>query len=305
MPRKDLAKALCEDGRRGSRDYMGGNKGFEKDHKFRNAEDREEEYSDLESLPKRESMKYRLRGDWDGGRQFSENLAPLYGLIHKHVGKNWDKLYSEICELAPPNGSNIFRHVHQHLHDYIGTNTQLCADGTIQVNRYDGWYSPESAGYDYYVHPTSRCIIRVDPSKKVSRYAHLKSWLPAHVPLADICRVTESELYVKFYGIWYVYRLVEPIIGTKKVWNEQHACFAAVDYCTNPDQLATDIAEKQYKNGKKAKSRHTEADPIGWDSYHVDAATRLHPNQNARDCQQASGPKLKKMGLTNDKKETK
>lgn len=164
--RPDLAKVICEKERKGDRSYMGGTKGYDKDYQYRNAEDRED-YGDLEALPKHEGMTRRLRAY--GTRNFSENLGAIRGLIHKHVGKNWDKLYSAICAQVSPTGTNIERHVHQHLEDFIFIQTRMGERG-VEVHAFRTWEPLSTYGgwrrADYYVHPVSRCIVRIKHTKK-------------------------------------------------------------------------------------------------------------------------------------------
>ena len=170
--RQDLAKVICEKERKGSRDYMGGTKGYEQEFRYRNREDRDEEYADLDCLPKQESMTRRLRAG--GTRNFSENLGALRGLIAKNVGKNWDKLYSAICAQVSPTGTNLERHVHQHLPDFIYAKTRMGEHGvevfTVPGSFDDGWepitkiQSWRRAAY--YVHPVTRCIVKIKTTRK-------------------------------------------------------------------------------------------------------------------------------------------
>ncbi len=161
--RPDLKKVICERERTGSRDYMGGNKGVEKDFRDR---DSDSEYPTLDCLPSGESMTKRLGYS---KRSFSENLGALRGLIVKNVGKNWDKLYSQICRQVSPTGSNIERHVHQHLPDFIYMQTRIGPEsGKVEVMRFLRHWEPldelRYSRLDYYVHPKTRCIVRMKAS---------------------------------------------------------------------------------------------------------------------------------------------
>ncbi len=141
---------------------MGGNKGIEKDFRDR---DSDSEYPKLDCLPSGESMTKRLGYSQ---RSFSENLGALRGLIAKNVGKNWDKLYSQICRQVSPTGSNIERHVHQHLPDFIYMQTRVGPTGKIEVIQFRGdWGAIDEINFgrrEYYVHPKTRCIMRVKKS---------------------------------------------------------------------------------------------------------------------------------------------
>ena len=54
---------------------------------------------------------------WDR-KQFGENLAPLKRFVQSKVGKNWDKVYSEICEFCDKNGA-VSGHIFDHLWDWV------------------------------------------------------------------------------------------------------------------------------------------------------------------------------------------
>lgn len=178
--RKDINKVICERERSGSRDYMGSNKGFEKQYYFRHDDDRNEEFAQLEALPKKEGMMTRLHGGY-GGRTFGENLGPIRGMIESNVGKNWDKLFSDLCKLAPPTGNNVQRHAHQHIDNYIIRETkwidgQVCVEDLNNKYYHDAWVplkiyvnnnrSRFSRNQQYYVHPKTRCVMRIKRPKQ-------------------------------------------------------------------------------------------------------------------------------------------
>lgn len=170
--RDDLAKVICEKERRGDRTYNAGIKKY--DERFYPKHDNEhhdEEYYKLDCLPTSESMTKRL--GWNK-RSFSENLGAIRGLIVKNVGKNWDKLYSQICEQVSPTGTNVERHVHQHIEGYIETKTRIGENNEIQFNDgYSDWQHIKYCWPDYYVHPISRCITKVNKVKRVPYYTRI------------------------------------------------------------------------------------------------------------------------------------
>lgn len=76
-----------------------------------------ETYLDLaerSSLPR--SAGTRPKG-WDR-KMFGENLNPLWRYLQKQVGKNWDKVYSEICENMDRR-SAVGGHIFEHLWGYV------------------------------------------------------------------------------------------------------------------------------------------------------------------------------------------
>jgi hypothetical protein len=201
--RRDIKKVICEDGRRGDKSYSGGQKDFDGYFKYsRESDDRFEEFADLDCLPKQESMTKRL--GWEM-RSFSENLGALRGLVTKNVGKNWDKIYSDLCKIVSPTGSQVERHVHQHLGDFIEIDTRINSAGEIEVQKYSGSWEPLSyAWVDYYVHPKTRCICRIKHKKKdrygFGSYAERKK-AEAHARRRD----TKNPLvqFHKFNGCWW------------------------------------------------------------------------------------------------------
>jgi len=216
--RQDLAKVICEDARRGSRDYMGGRKGYVAELRFRVAADRDRDHSELECLPGHESMRGRLSGN---RRRFSENLGALRGIVLRAVGHPWDDVYGELCRLVSPTGSNIERHVHQHLGDFLIMKTRMGSGGVEYCNSSGACWTPlgEDRGrwrrrQPCYVHPLSRLVLRVpDPARREAPPAR-RSVLPGDGPLSR---------YARLKGIWYELRL-EPAAyrrvptGTGDAW---------------------------------------------------------------------------------------
>ena len=54
---------------------------------------------------------------WDR-KEFGENLNPLWRYLQKQVGRNWDKVYSEICGKMDRR-SAVGGHIFEHLFDYV------------------------------------------------------------------------------------------------------------------------------------------------------------------------------------------
>lgn len=210
--RSDIAKVICEDARRGSRDDSKMTARFNAAFKpSRDSDDRHEDYANLDCLPRTEGMKKRINVYYGGGKEFSENLGALRGLIIKNVGKNWDKIYSALCDLVKPNGINVHRHVHQHLSDFIHLETkmvdgQVCCHGSdfkfprsildwIPLKKYANMHiygSKRMGGYFYFVHPETRCITRIKRDKEVER------------PVAETKFIRrEDEIFLKLNGVWW------------------------------------------------------------------------------------------------------
>jgi hypothetical protein len=198
--RPDLAKVICEDGRRGPRGYMGCRKGYERRLRYRNADDRDQAHADLDAMPAYESMTRRLSG---GGRWFSENLGALRGLVARSRGRNWDRVYGELCRLVSPTGSNIERHVHQHLPDFIVTRTRM-GEGGVECIGWRGEWRPvaEAGRGQYFVHPISRCVMRIKRRRADRPPPEQRLIVPGADPLTR---------YGRLSGLWYELRL-EPAL---------------------------------------------------------------------------------------------
>jgi hypothetical protein len=204
--RQDLAKVICEDGRRGPRGDFGCQQAYDRRFRYRVDGDRREEYASLDALPSRQPM----RGVHRYRRHFSENLGPLRGLIARSRGKHWDRVYGELCRLVSPTGSNLERHVHQHLRDFIHTQTRMGEYGVEYSAREGGWL-PIDVGYrwrrvDYFVHPVSRCVQRIK-RRSVQEQRVQGTLLPGE---------DASTRYARLGGIWFQLRLEPALYRTTK-----------------------------------------------------------------------------------------
>ncbi len=205
--RPDIHKVICERERRGSRDY---NPGKDYDSRFRvsreHREDREEEYHELENLPKYESMQARF--GYDDSRAFSDRLGAIKGLIRKSEGKNWDKIYSELCRHVSPTGTVVQQHVHQHLESYICRETRIGPDGDVEcLGTWDNWVAPHQIWPDYYVHPKTRCVTKVKGRPKNRRRGSRQEREAAERHARF--RYSENPLvqYHKINGMWFLIQL--------------------------------------------------------------------------------------------------
>lgn len=151
--RQDFNKLLCERER-----YNSGSSFKEVRHEKRFIHARDlDEYSDFAS---REGMKSRYKKSSKvRGKDFKENLNPLKSFLHSSVGRNWNKIYSEICSTFDKR-SVINQHILIHLFQYVETKIVVGDDGRLKYFMPYSWSSKESAwkdiktGYfDYYVDP--------------------------------------------------------------------------------------------------------------------------------------------------------
>jgi hypothetical protein len=191
--RKDLNKVLCERPRHNHEDKF---HNYRHHKKFKNLNGEE-----LENLPAREGMKVRYKhGGWD--KNFNEHLSPLKGIIRKSVGKKWDKVFSELCQVFDRR-SVINQHIVQHLRDFIAIETFL--DGTdIWVKERwrntpiaDGWY-------EFFVDPRTG-IVRRNRHFRSYRQARKETARREAAEKAKVHRVIDdkTELFL-VNGVWFI-----------------------------------------------------------------------------------------------------
>ena len=106
-----------------------------------------------EDMPSRLPMGRRRQFGWDG-KELGDRLAPLYGFLEKNCGRQWDDVYSEICEHADMRSIRGY-HLRQHVWNYVVPNNYdvghvgrygpffVDADGTLQKEKPHVWtYRP-------------------------------------------------------------------------------------------------------------------------------------------------------------------
>ena len=123
---------------------------------------------------------------WSERKQLNEYLNPLYRFLEKRVGRNWDRVYSEIRQHNRP-GSAVGEHIFQHLFDYVRVKT-------TDVSR--GYWDP-----DFFVDKGG--ILRRSPPRDNSR------WAPRQDPTS--WRKTDDKLLWHVRrddGCWFEWRLV-------------------------------------------------------------------------------------------------
>jgi len=191
--RKDIAKVICERQRSGSRDKNPVS-GFRR--QFHPRMSACEDYEDfMDSHPSVESKTLRLGYE---GRQFSDRLGAIAGLIRKNVGRKWDKVYSNLCKQVSPTGTVTEQHVHSHLKDFIVLDVLVNSSQELFMHSpYMGLVPLEDvvSGIDYYVCPLTGLIKKIKRKKKRVRKPQ-KS-------VEGFYREIEGECFIQMFGIWY------------------------------------------------------------------------------------------------------
>lgn len=143
--RADLAKCTTERERRGAK-----GKCFKTKYRgrVRVHPDPEHDYLDESGGFKSSSR----RSHWEH-KEFSDVLNPLRGAIRNNIGRPWDKVFSEFCQVLDRRGVSGY-HIFTHLMQEVETKTYIGEDGKIyeKVSRYSFRNEPlEVSGF--YVHP--------------------------------------------------------------------------------------------------------------------------------------------------------
>lgn len=156
--RSDLNKLLCERERTGHEMKYGDER---HSRAFKETQLEDDEPFQGVSSTHREGMKVRYRYR---RKEFSENLNPLYGFIRKSVGRKWDSVYSEICEVFDKR-SVINQHILVHLFQYVEQDIAVI-DGKMYVEgkMYSKRIPLEESFTEYYVDPRDG-ILKINKSR--------------------------------------------------------------------------------------------------------------------------------------------
>jgi hypothetical protein len=166
--RKDLAKVLTEKPRSGS-----GSKNL-KTRFHEKGFDSREEAENKYSLPKRGKMLMHNRdlGPWNTDKEFTDVLGPLRKWVEAQVGRNWDKVYSEIKSTFPNTNKQNHNLLDTHLLGYIHRNVRVekgkKGRRVYTVKYYWDRKHPELHYGDIYVDPDTHVLMQYKRNKMVS-----------------------------------------------------------------------------------------------------------------------------------------
>lgn len=135
-------------------------------------------------------------------KEFGEYFAPMLGMLKKNVGRPWNKVYSELCEVLT-GGGTVIQHAKVHLFQYVEVSPQW-VDGKPCNFKYGGEFPSLRPG-SYYV--DQRGLLRVvkQPKKSGPR-------LKEEVTFVEL---SKTEAYVKHEGIWY--RATLAVLGSPEL----------------------------------------------------------------------------------------
>jgi hypothetical protein len=268
--RKDLNKLLCERERPRSDDHYANyrhlKKFEERDYEFEDGLD--EPFTGVGS-GHREPMKRRYGYD---AKPFNENLNPLYGFIHKAVGRKWDKVYSEICEVFDKR-SVINQHILIHLFQKVEIDDiRIGEDGKLYYcpTMYGGTRQDplKESAVEYYVDPRDG-ILKYNYGRKTYR----------QVARESAKRRAEEEAKVR------------RVIDSNTVLEKINNCWFEVKYVDNKKEVINVLIETPHSKRNWYYEKTIYRDPYG--NTTSDAKTRLGQRQ-------LSHKELKKYGVVND-----
>ena len=155
--RDDLDKVLTEQPRRGS-----DARNLKTRARFKDYDDAKE---DTYSLPKhgKALMGNRELGPHDESKDFTDKLGPLKRWLESQVGRNWDRVYSEIKQAFPNTNKQNHHLIETHLLGYIEHNVivEKSRKGrrVYSIARY-GVGKRELLAGDIYMDPETHVLMR-------------------------------------------------------------------------------------------------------------------------------------------------
>lgn len=124
----------------------------------------------------------RKRSDY---KELNENLSPLFRYLRSKVGKNWNKIYSEICENINPS-STVQQHILDHIKHYVYT---------------EGLHREF---YAFYVDDYG--CLRENKRRRLTnaeRRKRRENFLKKHLNKEERVIIDSTHFYEKINGIWY------------------------------------------------------------------------------------------------------
>lgn len=261
--REDLNKLLCERERLRHWDHYSNYRHLKKyEERFDIEQEDDEPFTGVGS-GHRESMKHRYGYD---DKPFNENLNPLWGFVHKSVGKKWDKVYSEICKVFDKR-SVINQHILVHLFQKVETKfIRAGADGKLYYENQYTWRTDQrlvplkESSIEYYVDPRDG-ILKYNHSRLTYRQEAQLRRKEREKEEAKIKRVInkETELH-KINSSWFEVKFEErePSKETRWVknsWDKRERLVTSLVYNYKYDVLKkTSTTDKRVAVSKRQLS---------------------------------------------------
>jgi hypothetical protein len=182
--RRDMGRVVIERPRSGS---------AHKSPKIRDFGGRINADDDYDGPTRLPSSREKIYGQATGvlQKRFTDVLGPLRRYLRKNVGRPWNKVYSEACEVLRSGGRGVEHVLDVHLLSEVDRNVEM-----------DGHGNPVSAthGYrvsGYYVHPRTGLLCL---AKAVRRNRKAEPESTDRIPLGD------GRYGVLINGLWFIAR---------------------------------------------------------------------------------------------------
>lgn len=213
--RRDHHKLICEKERRGNYNF----------HDIRHMknetlnddwymDDIEEDDELIVHSNQKTSMTKPYRSRWID-KEFSDNSNPIRGFVRKNVGRKWDDVFSEFCDIYDQR-SVLTKHLFQHLKQYVERKLQI-VDGKLGTySKWCGFQSLESGWFDYYVDPRDGILKHNEYSVGYKTIARKRRQQEAEEK-AKVCKyINETTELHLLNGIWFEIKF-ELFEGTRKL----------------------------------------------------------------------------------------
>lgn len=196
--RRDMDKVVVERERRGSSSPSAKTKlkiqHYDPDHDY--------------DIPNRISSSPQRQYGYDF-RESTDVLSPLRRYLQKHVGRPWDKVWSEI-KATMDDRTVTGRHIFDHIKGEVELHCIIGPDG-VAMQKAHGYRREGERVVGLYVHPETG-ILRFQPREKFAA--------PKAIPA--MLKIKDGKFFENIKGIWYItqYRYRDPNEIVERRYNE-------------------------------------------------------------------------------------
>ena len=138
------------------------------------------------------SSRNRQKGD----KSFGDKLGALRGNLHANVGRPWDDVFSEFCNVLDRR-SNAGYHIWTHLQLEVSTKTFMHNGVVCEWPR--GWVREPSPVDGFYVHPVTGILEYKEPERINWRYWKERNRKKITIPVPG----DEGWHYEQINGLWF------------------------------------------------------------------------------------------------------
>ncbi len=200
--RKDMFKVIVERERGNGRAPAGEKSRLAYGRRQKPKWKSEDEFEKIDK-PSNESMKRSL--GWNR-KSLNENLNPLRRFMETQIGRPWNNVWSDICEVINSD-STVQKHVLDHVADFVVKNVYLKDKKPFVVDpfgfRHNGEIPVNSDNfrryYVGYVHPTTGIFTKIPKAPKK----------PVKEKLVDFVKISESQQMHKIGANWFIVDVVK------------------------------------------------------------------------------------------------